>query len=117
MVVEGWLARAASARPARTALHTPAGSWSYAELLALARVGAGELLRRAARPGQRVAIVLPGGLAFAQALHACLLLGAVAVPVDPRSSAAERARITDGTELLVDQPLGTAEAGSDLAAG
>jgi o-succinylbenzoate---CoA ligase len=116
MVVEGWLARAASARPARTALHTPGGSWSYAELLAAARIGAGDLLQRGARPGQRIAIVLPGGLAFAQALHACLLLGAVAVPVDPRSSAGERARITDGTEVLIDEPLGTAGAGSDLAA-
>ena len=32
------------------------------------------------------------GLEFAQALHACLLLGAVAVPVDLRLSARERAR-------------------------
>jgi O-succinylbenzoic acid--CoA ligase len=116
MVVEGWLARAAAARPARTALHTPGGSWSYAELLAAARMGAGELSRRGARPGQRIAIALPGGLAFAQALHACLLLGAVAVPVDPRSSAAERTRIADGTAMLIDEPLGTAGTEHDLVA-
>ena len=53
-----------------------------------------------------VAIALPGGLAFAQALHACLLLGAVAVPLDPRSPPAERARIAGGAAFLLDEPLG-----------
>jgi o-succinylbenzoate---CoA ligase len=106
MVVEGWLGRAANARPSQTALETPAGSWSYAELLAAARAGAQELSERGARPGQRVAITLPPGLAFAQALHACLLLGAVAVPVDPRASAAERALLSGDRALLVDSPLG-----------
>ncbi len=57
---------------------------TYAELLAVASAGAAELAARGAGPGQRVAIALPPGLAFAQALHACLLLGAVAVPVDLR---------------------------------
>ncbi|MCW3069749.1 MAG: 2-succinylbenzoate--CoA ligase, partial [Solirubrobacterales bacterium] len=42
---------------------------------------------------------------FEQALHACLLLGAVAVPVDLRLSAAERAQITAGARVVVDQPL------------
>jgi len=106
MVVEGWLARAATARPERTALETPLGSWSYAELLTAARFGAGELAERGARPGRQVAIALPPGLAFAQALHACLLLGAVAVPVDMRLSAAERARIARGAAVLVEAPLG-----------
>ena len=105
MVVEGWLARAAATRPERTALQTTLGSWSYAELLAAAQVGAGELAERGARPGARVAIALPPGLAFAQALHACLLLGAVAVPVDVRSSPAERAQIADGAAVLVEAPL------------
>jgi len=36
-----------------------------------------------AGPGQRVAIALPAGLPFVAALHACLLIGAVAVPGDP----------------------------------
>jgi o-succinylbenzoate---CoA ligase len=110
MVVEGWLDRAAKARPAHTALETPLGSWSYAELLAAARFGADELARRGARPGQRVTIALSPGLAFAQALHACLLLGAVAVPLDPRSSPAERARIADGSAVLVQEPLGAPHA-------
>ncbi len=106
MVVEGWLQRAARVWPARTALQTPLGSWSYAELLAAARLGSNELAERGAHPGQRVAIALPPGLAFAQALHACLLLGAVAVPVDPRSPPVERARIAAGAAVLLQAPLG-----------
>jgi O-succinylbenzoic acid--CoA ligase len=111
MLVEGWLTRAASLRPARTALETPHGSWSYAELHAAARLGVEELLARGARPGERVAIALPPGLAFAQALHACLLLGAVAVPVDLRLAPAERARIADGASVLVEDPLPTPSTG------
>jgi o-succinylbenzoate---CoA ligase len=106
MEVEGWLARAAAARPEHTALQTPRGEWSYARLHAAARSGAGELAARGTGPGSHVAIALPGGLAFAQALHACLLLGAIAVPVDLRLSPTERARIADGAAVLVEEPLG-----------
>ncbi len=114
MVVEGWLARAAAARPDRTALDTPDGSSSYAELYDAARVGAAELLERGAGPGRRVAIALPPGLAFAEALHACLLAGAVAVPVDLRLSRGERAQIAEGAALLLETPL--EPAGSSSAA-
>jgi O-succinylbenzoic acid--CoA ligase len=105
MIVEGWLERAAAQRPERTALETPSGNWSYAQLLAAARLAADELSANGVRRGQRVAIALAPGLAFAQALHACLLLGAIAVPIDPRASKAERALIADGAVVLVDQPL------------
>jgi O-succinylbenzoic acid--CoA ligase len=105
MLVEGWLTRAASLRPARTALDTPSGRWSYAELHAAARLGVEELRSRGALPGERVAIALPPGLAFAQALHACMLLGAVAVPVDLRLAPAERAQIAAGAAVLLEEPL------------
>jgi o-succinylbenzoate---CoA ligase len=105
MVVEGWLARAAAARPAHTAIQTPEGGCSYAQLHAAARSAAAELAARGAAPGTQVAIALPAGLAFAEALHACLLLGAVAVPIDLRLSPDERARIADGAEVIVDGPL------------
>jgi o-succinylbenzoate---CoA ligase len=107
MVIEGWLDRAAARAPAQTALETGAGSWSYSELLACARLGAKQLAERGGKPGERVAIALPPGLAFVQALHACLLLGAIAVPVDLRLTPAERVRIADGAAVLVDEPLGT----------
>jgi O-succinylbenzoic acid--CoA ligase len=105
MVVEAWLQRAAASAPTATALQTPTGSCSYAELLVRARAGAAELAERGARPGQRVAIALPAGLDFAYALHACLLLGAVAVPVDLRLGAAERRAIHNGAALVLDEPL------------
>jgi O-succinylbenzoic acid--CoA ligase len=105
MVVEGWLARAAAARPQRVALETPGRSCSYGELFELANAGADELAARGAVPGARVAIELPAGLAFAQALHACLLLGAVAVPLDVRATEAERSRIAEGAALHVQEPL------------
>src|SRR5262249_36063513 len=67
MVVEAWLARAAAARPRHTALQTPEGSWSYAELLAAARAGAAELAQLGAGSRERGAVALPPGLAVAQA--------------------------------------------------
>jgi o-succinylbenzoate---CoA ligase len=107
MIVEGWLSRAAASRPGGVALQTPHGSLSYTELLACASTGAAELAARGAGPGQRVAIALPPGLAFAQALHACLLLGAVAVPIDLRLLGAEREMIAAGAAVCVDEPLPT----------
>jgi O-succinylbenzoic acid--CoA ligase len=106
MLVDGWLARAASQRPDGAALQTPDGDCSYAQLYASARLGVGELEARGATRGARVAIALPAGIEFAQALHACLLLGAVAVPVDLRLSEDERTQIAAGSTLLIDQPLG-----------
>jgi len=105
MEVEPWLARAAAARPEHTALRTPQGDWSYAELHTAARAGAHALAARGAGRGVRVAIALPAGREFAQALHACLLLGAVAVPVDLRLSDAERAPILDAAAVHVQDPL------------
>jgi len=105
MFVEGWLARAARMQPQRTALQTPACSCSYAQLHAAARAGADELAARGVGAGERVAILLPAGMEFARALHACMLLGAVAVPVDPRLSAGERDRVAAGCALVVAEPL------------
>ncbi len=106
MEVEAWLARAAATQPKRAALETSGGDWSYARLHDAARFAAGELIERGAGRGTRVAIALPAGLEFAQALHACLLLGAVAVPVDLRLAPAERERIAAGADVRVEQPLG-----------
>ncbi len=106
MLVEAWLARAAHARPQRVALETPAGSCTYAELLDAAARAAGELVARGVSRGDRVAIALPAGVDFACALHACMLLGAVAVPVDLRLSRSERAAIAEGAVATIDGPIG-----------
>jgi o-succinylbenzoate---CoA ligase len=114
MEVEVWLARAAATQPERTALETPGGDWSYARLHDAARFAAGELIKRGAGRGSRVAIALPAGLEFAQALHACLLLGAVAVPIDLRLAPGERDRIASGVEMVVEEPLGEGPVPSSL---
>jgi o-succinylbenzoate---CoA ligase len=104
MVVEGWLHRAARTRPEDLAVEGLGDSRTYAELYAAACAGASALQARGVRAGDRVAIALEPGLAFAEALHACLLLCAVAVPVDLRLGEAERARICAGA-LIVEEPL------------
>ena len=75
--MESWLERAAALRPDRTAVEAPEGSLTYAELLDAAR-------QVEVPTGERVAIALPPGLEFAVTLHACLLVRAVAMPVDLR---------------------------------
>jgi o-succinylbenzoate---CoA ligase len=97
MLVEAWLSRAATARPQHAALDTPAGTCSYAELLAGAQAVATALDARGVGAGERVAIALPAGIGFARALHGCLLLGAVAVPIDLRLSAGEQETIAGGS--------------------
>lgn len=105
MQVEAWLRRAALTAPAVTALQAPDGQLTYRELERAARAGALELAERGVRRGERVAIALPPGIGFAQALHACFLLGAVAVPVDLRLTAVEREQIAAAASVLVAEPL------------
>jgi O-succinylbenzoic acid--CoA ligase len=105
MLVEAWLQRAAATAPRRTAVQTPRGACTYAELLERARAGSAELAERGVVAGDRVAIALPAELDFAYALHACLLAGAAAVPVDLRLGEAERRAVCDGTRVVIDEPL------------
>jgi o-succinylbenzoate---CoA ligase len=103
MLIESWLARAATMRPRHVALETPTGACTYAQLLAKAEAAAELLRERGVSPGARVAIVLAPGLDFAVTMHASLLLGAVAVPVDLRLSAVEQVTIASGSEVVVDR--------------
>jgi O-succinylbenzoic acid--CoA ligase len=78
---------------------------TYAELEARARRMAGALTQRGVKPGNRVALALPTGAAFCAALHACTLLGAIAVPVDLRLTTAERRARLQGAKAIVEEPL------------
>ena len=102
-----WLQRAAGMRPDTIAVDTEDGALTYAELHARARAAAIEL-----RGAQRVAIALPPGLDFAVALHACLLAGAAAVPVDLREPTPRLA----GATIVIDTPPAAASAASPAAA-
>jgi len=112
-VVEGWLERAARARPGHAALESGGARITYAELRAAARAGARALARRGVGRGQEVAIAMAPGAGFATAVHACLLAGAVAVPVDPRLSQAERRRVAAGAALVLEEPLSDTPPGEE----
>ncbi|HEY7893230.1 MAG TPA: AMP-binding protein [Solirubrobacteraceae bacterium] len=105
MIIEAWLERAAASRGGACALQTAHGNLSYAQLLKRARAGAGALAREGVRRGDKVAIALPPGLGFAVALHACMLAGAIAVPIDVRLGEAERKILAAGAALVVEEPL------------
>jgi O-succinylbenzoic acid--CoA ligase len=104
-MIEPWLERAAALRPERVALAAPGVRRTYAALLERARAAAGALAAAGVRPGDRVALALPPGIAFAEALHGCLLLGAAAMPVDPRLAERERAALLASARAVVDAPL------------
>jgi O-succinylbenzoic acid--CoA ligase len=102
--MEPWLARAARMQGERVAITAPAGSLSYAELYARARAVAGALRERGVIAGDRIALALPSAQ-LVPALHGCLLLGAIAVPIDLRLPTAERAARQTSARLVVDAPL------------
>lgn len=105
MSARPWLPAAAARRPERLAIDGPAGRLTYAELEAQAALGARELAGRGVEKGDRVGLALPAGPTFVVALHACLRLGAAAMPVDLRLAAGERAVQQAGAAAVVQLPL------------
>jgi len=98
MVVESWLARAARTRPDTAAVN----GLTYAALHQRARAAAAGLPR-----GARIGLALPPGEDFVVALHACLLAGALVVPIDLRLTEAERPAVDllFGERLLAKQEV------------
>ncbi len=100
--MEPWLTRAARIHGARTALRTADGAQTtYAELYDRARTVATALQARRVVPGDHVALALPSA-DLVVALHACLLLGVVAVPIDLRLTEPEQALRTAHASLILD---------------
>ena len=99
-VVISWIHAAADRAPDRVAIEGLERSLAYAELRDAAVAGAGAL-----RGVRRVAIVLPPGEDFVVALHACLLAGAAAVPIDLRLSETEREQRLAGADVMIDSPI------------
>jgi o-succinylbenzoate---CoA ligase len=106
-----WLMQAAARSPSGVAVVHAGGETTWTELERAVAAAAGELTRRGAEAGERVAIILAPGLDFVVALHACLWVGAVAAPVDIRLTAAEREAQCAGAALVVAEPLPTAGEG------
>ena len=111
MLVDSWLLRAAQRHPDRCAIN----DLTYARLREEVDDTARRMAGRGVRGGDRVALALAPGDAFCIALHAVLRLGAIAVPVDVRLSAAERERIAEGCVEVVDGPvIATSASGAHL---
>src|SRR5215207_1231766 len=100
-----WLSGAAGRRADRVAVEATDESVSYRELLLRAVRAAGALHMRGVGRGDPVGLALEPGLAFVEALHGCLLLGAPAVPVDLRLAEREREAILRDVEETVTRPL------------
>ncbi len=84
-----WLQAAAARRPDRVALELATERITYAELARRASTAAARLGGTPA--GLPVALEHEGRFEFAVALHACLLAGRPALPIDLRLAAGERA--------------------------
>jgi fatty-acyl-CoA synthase/feruloyl-CoA synthase len=83
------LARSARRHPDREAVVTPHERWSYAELDARVGAAARELAARGLRKGDRLALLAGNDPGFIVALYAALRLGAIFVPINPRSAPPE----------------------------
>jgi benzoate-CoA ligase len=91
---------------ARPAVVTSAGETTYAELLTRVCRTGHALRALGVEPGQRVALLLPDGLAWVSTFFGALRIGAVAVPLNTRSGgAAWAAMLADsGARVLVADP-------------
>ena len=85
------------------AVVTPAGETTYSELLVLVCRTGHALRALGVEPGQRVALLLPDGLAWVATFFGALRIGAVAVPLNTRlGGAAWSAMLADsGARVLV----------------
>lgn len=90
-LTEHFLLRPAEISGARTAILGEPAAVKYEELAALAGQVAGALSRGGCRAGDRVLIVLPDSAEFIAAFFGATWIGAVAVPVNPMTRAADYA--------------------------
>jgi fatty-acyl-CoA synthase len=86
------LAAAVRRHPRRIAVASDGDRVRYRDLVVAARDYA-ETLQRNVRPGDRVAIVLPNGVASIVAFFGVVTAGQVACPVDPRMGPGELAKL------------------------
>jgi o-succinylbenzoate---CoA ligase len=100
--MEPWITRAARVHGDRVALRSADGAQTtYGELHERARAVATALQAQRVAPGDHVALALPSS-ELVIALHACLLLGVVAVPIDLRLTEGEQALRTAHASLILD---------------
>jgi O-succinylbenzoic acid--CoA ligase len=100
--MEPWLTRAARIHGDTVAIRTADGAQTtYAELHTHARAVASALQAQRVAAGDHVALALPSP-ELVVAVHGCLLLGAVAVPIDLRLTEAEQTVRTAHASVVLD---------------
>jgi o-succinylbenzoate---CoA ligase len=114
--VQPWIDSAAARRPDHPALIAGGATLTWAELAERAAAASAALGADGVGEGDHVALALPAGADFVAALHGCLRLGAVAVPVDLRLGEAERTAVTPGVKSFFATPQSSA-AKKDLTPG
>jgi O-succinylbenzoic acid--CoA ligase len=100
--LDDWLAQRAQSCPERTALVTEASRVTYAELEAEATWVARRLAANGVRQGATAALTVHPRREEVVLLHALMKLGAVALPLSPSLTEAERVEILDGVRPAVD---------------
>lgn len=99
MRIDQVLAQQAEARPDKTAIRDADGiQWSFRALDEACSVVASELRRRGVKPHDRVMVVSENAAACAIGIFAAIRVGAWAVPVNARMTAAELDRLMDHAE-------------------
>ncbi|WP_327317387.1 benzoate-CoA ligase family protein [Streptomyces sp. NBC_01235] len=85
----------------RVAFHQGHQGWTHGEVHALGARAAGVLAGHGVRPGDRVLLAVPDGIAWVAAFLGVARLGGVAVLVNPELPAAEHTFMADDTEAVL----------------
>jgi o-succinylbenzoate---CoA ligase len=85
-----WVDDAAAKQPDRVAIEGPERTLTYTELAEAAAARCRTRRSDGVEPGRRVPLLDPDPVEFVISLHACLLAGAAAVPIDLRLTTAEQ---------------------------
>jgi o-succinylbenzoate---CoA ligase len=116
MRIDDWLAQRAQSCPERTALIAEGAEVTYAELEAEATWVARRLAAHGVRRGSTAALTMHPRREQVVLAHALMKVGAALLPLSPRLTEAERARIVEVIEPIVDldDPGLLTEAEADL---
>jgi o-succinylbenzoate---CoA ligase len=102
MRIDDWLAQRAQSCPERTALIAEGAAVTYAELEAEATWVARRLAAEGVRRGSTAALTMHPRREQVVLAHALMKVGAALLPLNPRLTEAERARVTATVEPMID---------------
>jgi O-succinylbenzoic acid--CoA ligase len=102
MRIDDWLAQRAQSCPERTALIAEGAELTYAELEAEATWVARRLAAHGLRRGSTAALTMHPHREEVVMVHALMKVGAALLPLSPRLTEAERTRIVEAVEPMID---------------